>query len=416
MAIRPEGLRQIDAAALIDRIESTCRAKAARKQSISQVAEATGQNEFDSQATINPSNISTVHEQMARLVERDNASSLVRKASLDKCYQPTGVLFDGLSPREVKRAADAVAKKGKTSDKLTRADFALIEAAANIATNPVPVWDNWSYYHAILCQVGFPRSQVDGTQFMRQSGEAWVNLQAGVLDEGKGPVQQPIPYGVLPRLAMAWISTFAVRNKEREILIGDSASDFLSLMGMDDQGARHKTLRKQMHALAACRVQLGFRGDTYNGQPVKKFSAWAPDGGAKQRALWPGSLVLDQEYFDTLIQHAVPLDNRAMMALKGSALALDVYAWLAHRLHRIEGNKSVMLNWKSLREQFAQEYQGKGSEKDFKREFIPALNKVLLVYPQANVTRIEGKKGQKPGGLLLRGSAPPVPLKGGPTK
>lgn len=408
MAIKPEGLRQINASALIDRIESARRANAAREQSISQGDEATSQDEFDSHGTINPSNISTVHEQMARLEERDKASSLVRKATADKRHQPIDALFDGLSPREVKRTADAVAKKGKTSDKLTRADFALIEAAANIATNPVPEWDNWSYYHAILCQVGFPRSQVDGTQFIRQSGEAWVNLQAGVLDEGKGPVQQPIPYGVLPRLVMAWISTFAVRNKEREILIGDSASDFLSLMGMDDQGARHKTLRKQMHALAACRVQLGFRGDTYNGQPVKKFSTWAPDGGAKQRALWPGSLVLDQEYFDTLMEHAVPLDNRAMMGLKGSALALDVYAWLAQRLHRIEG-KGVILHWKSLREQFAQEYTGKDADKDFKKKFIPALNKVLAVYPSANVKTVRG-------GLLLLGSAPPIPLKGGPTK
>lgn len=415
MAIKPEGLRQIDASTLLGRIESARRANAAREQFISQGAEAAGQNEFDSHETINPSNISTVHEQMARLVERDNASSLVRKASLDKCYQPTGALFDGLSPREVKRTADAVAQKGKTPDKLTRADFALIEVAADIATNPIPEWDDWAYYHAILCQVGFPRSQVEGLQFMRQSGEAWVSLQAGVLDEGRGPVQQPIPYGVLPRLAMGWISTFAVRNKQREIHVGDSAADFLSLMGMDSQGSRHKALRKQMHALAACRVQLGFRGQTYNGQPVKTFSAWATDRGSSQRALWPGALVLDQEYFDTLMQHAVPLDNRALMALKGSALALDVYAWLAQRLHRIEG-KGVVLYWKSLREQFAQEYIGKDADKDFKKKFLPVLKKVMAVYPNARVKRLEKKDGSNGPGLLLMPSPPPIPYKGGPTK
>lgn len=80
MAIKPEGLRQINASALIDRIESAHRANAAREQSISQGDEATSQDEFDSHGTINPSNISTVHEQMARLNERDKALSLVRNA------------------------------------------------------------------------------------------------------------------------------------------------------------------------------------------------------------------------------------------------------------------------------------------------------------------------------------------------
>ena len=82
-------------------------------------------------------------------------------------------------------------------------------------------------------------------------------VQAGFLDEGNGPVVQPIPYGAMPRLALAWVSTYAKRHKTREIPIGDSAAEFLRLVGMDSQGNRYATLRKQMHALAACRLQLG---------------------------------------------------------------------------------------------------------------------------------------------------------------
>ncbi|WP_430542029.1 replication protein RepA [Xanthomonas euvesicatoria] len=78
---------------------------------------------------------------------------------------------------------------------------------------------------------------------------------------------------------------------------------------------------------------LGFKGRTYNGQPVQQFDAWIADRGANQRALWPGKMVLSEDYYSSLIESAVPLDNRALMALKGSALALDIYAWLAHRLH-----------------------------------------------------------------------------------
>lgn len=289
---------------------------------------------------------------------------------------------------------------------LTESDQKLISTGVEISSSP-PTGEDMAFTHAVLCQVGLPRAKVEGREFMRQSGAAWVNVQAGYLDEGKGPVLQPIPYGVMPRLSLAWLSTFAVRNKEREIPIGDSAAEFLRLMGMESDGRRYATLRKQMHALAAVRLQLGFKGRTYNGQPVQQFDAWVSNKDTKLRALWPGVVVLSEDYYGSLIESAVPLDNRALHALKGSALALDVYAWLAHRLHRIEG-RGVILHWKAIREQFAQEYKGKDPDKNFKKEFLPVLKKVLAVYPQAKVKAVTG-------GVLLLGSPPPIAYKGGPT-
>lgn len=76
----------------------------------------------------------------------------------------------------------------------------------------------------------------------------------------------------MPRLALAWVS-YAKRHNTREIPIGDSAAEFLRLMDMESQGARYATCA-QMHALAACRLQLGFKGRTFNGQPVEQFDAW----------------------------------------------------------------------------------------------------------------------------------------------
>jgi len=286
------------------------------------------------------------------------------------------------------------AKKGPT-----KREAKLVDAGALIALER-PTGDDMAFTHAVLCQVGLPRSKVEGREFLRQSGAAWVNVQAGVLDEGHGPVLQPLPYGAMPRLALAWVSTYAKRHNTREIPIGDTAAEFLRLMGMDDQGARYVTLRKQMHALAACRLQLGYMGRTFNGQPVEQFDAWVANKDANQKALWPGVMLLSEGYHRELMEHGVPLDNRALQALKGSALALDVYTWLAHRLHRIEG-RPVTLYWKSLREQFAQEYQGLDADKDFKKKFLPALHAALAVYPQAKVRSVTG-------GLLLMPSPPPV--------
>lgn len=263
-----------------------------------------------------------------------------------------------------------------------------------------PVSGDVVFSHSILCQVGLPRKKVDEREFLRRSGDAWINVQAGMLDEGRGPVYQPLPYGPIPRLALAWVSTYALRHKTREVPIGQSAAGFLRIMGMGDDGKRYRSLRLQMHALAACRLQLGYKGRTYNGQPIEQFDAWLTTDGP-QHALWPGVLVLSDSYFRTLQDGAVPLDARALHALKGSSLALDVYAWLAQRLHRIDV-RGVVVRWKSLREQFGQEYIGKNAARDFRTVFLHALRNVLIVYPEARV-----KGGRL--GLFLATSPPPIP-------
>jgi hypothetical protein len=117
-----------------------------------------------------------------------------------------------------------------------------------------------------------------------------------------------------------------------------------------------------------------------------------------QRTLWPGSLELSPDFYETLTLHAVPLDYRAISALKHSALALDIYTWLAHRLCRIEKAGGIKISWENLRDQCGQEYH---TAKDFKREFKDVLTQVCTVYPDA---RIEGEIG----GLILRPSPPPI--------
>lgn len=118
---------------------------------------------------------------------------------------------------------------------LTKRQQKAIDTAALIRQEP-PQGDDMAFTHSILCQVGLPRSKVEGREFMRRSGDAWLVVQAGWLDEGNGPVEQPLPYGAMPRLTFAWISSYALRNKTREIAIGHSASEFLRLMGMELQG------------------------------------------------------------------------------------------------------------------------------------------------------------------------------------
>ena len=275
-----------------------------------------------------------------------------------------------------------------------------IEMVAEIMQEPP---DRADYLHSVLCQVGMPRAATDAREFIRESGFVSMKLEAGSLYNGQRFVQQPLPYGSRPRLVMVHISGEAVRTQRREIEIGDSIREFLGRLGIADNGGPrggYTMFKKQMMALAACRLTLGMqsagRAVTINTSPITRFEAWLQPGD-DQQTLWPGELQLSQEFFETLAAHAVPLDPRALGGLKGSALALDVYSWLAHRLCRITG-ASVRVSWSNLRDQFGQEY---ADPKDFKRTFRIALRQVLAVYPDARVE-------EEPGGLLFKPSRPPL--------
>lgn len=269
----------------------------------------------------------------------------------------------------------------------------IVDAAEDIAA-AAP--DRIDFLHSVLCQVGLPRRRADTNTFERISGNASLLIEAGKLWNGKEWVAQPLPYGTRPRLALVHISSEAIRTKSPVVEIGNSVRDFLLMLGADTGGHEYRRFQAQMKALAACRMTLGVGLTTVDAKPIKRFDAWLHATGY-QMTLWPGTLELSQEFYDTLRELAVPMDPRALAALRHSALALDAYTWLAYRLHRVRRD-GTKVSWANLREQFGQEYS---NPKDFKREMTKALRAVLSVYPDAHVDDV-------PGGILLRSSPPPI--------
>lgn len=293
------------------------------------------------------------------------------------------------------------AEDGIIRPQLTRTQERLIEAHTRIKSEPP---DRNDFLHTVMCQVGMPRRATEARVFERTSGPFSVSLEAGRLWNGKDWIDQPLPHGTTPRLVMVHLSSEAIRTKNRRVELGSSMRQFLQVLGIGDGGGPrggYTVFRKQMEALAACRLTIGMMNQgrvvTVDAKPIKRFEAWLQQDSAQQ-TLWPGVLELSQEFFDTLTNHAVPLDYRALSAIKHSALALDIYTWLAHRLCRVNRAEGVMLSWENLREQFGQEYS---NSKDFKREFKAVLRQVWLVYPDANVEEVTG-------GIHLWPSPPPI--------
>jgi hypothetical protein len=118
----------------------------------------------------------------------------------------------------------------------------------------------------------------------------------------------------------------------------------------------------------------------------------------RQRVLWPTVVVLSSRYFETLTNHAVPLDERAIAALSNSPMALDVYAWLAQRLCRIRRGKAQSVPWACLQEQFGFGYS---RLRDFKQHFQAVLTEVQAQYLGARFDLTEA-------GMTLYPSLPPV--------
>ena len=96
--------------------------------------------------------------------------------------------------------------------------------------------------------------------------------------------------------------------------------------------------------------------------------------------LWHERVVLSSTFFEALKERPVPIDLNAVRAINYSSRALDIYVWLAYRLHTLK--KPMKVSWPALREQF-----GEPSHRldRFRDRFCDALKLALEVYPKAVV-------------------------------
>jgi hypothetical protein len=116
----------------------------------------------------------------------------------------------------------------------------------------------------------------DARTFERHCGHVSIPLEAGRLWNGREWVQQPLPYGTTPRLVMVHLSSEAIRTQSRRVEIGDSTKQFLTALGMQPTGGErggYTIFRKQMEALAACRLSIGLQMEgkvvTVDAKPIK---------------------------------------------------------------------------------------------------------------------------------------------------
>ena len=131
---------------------------------------------------------------------------------------------------------------------------------------------------------------------------------------------------------------------------------------------------------------------------VSKAQLWWDPKSPDQASLWESTVRLGEEFFNEVSAHPVPIDLRAVRAIKQSPMALDIYFWLTHRMSYLKKTNARDIPWAALKLQFGSDYADNAQgTRDFRKQFVGQLRKVLTVYPQA-------KAEDSPSGLILRPS------------
>lgn len=245
-----------------------------------------------------------------------------------------------------------------------------------------------TFTHTVLAQTCLPARKPDDAlrQWRREQGRALLMLEAGTAyHPGKREwLPLGLPYGPKARLILMHLNGEALRQGSPTIEVESSLSAFVRrIQDRHPTGPEFALFKEQLSRLSAATVRMAIDYDSHAVQVDTKiigaFDLWFPKND-RQRVLWPSTVVLSLDYFDSLSRHAVPLDERAIAGLAHSATALDVYCWLAQRLHRISLGKAQFVPWVALYEQFGQGY---AQVRQFRSFFLKQLRQVKTAYPDA---------------------------------
>jgi hypothetical protein len=216
-----------------------------------------------------------------------------------------------------------------------------------------------------------------------------------------GPMEHVgVPYGSIARLILLFLETEALRKNSREVELGGSLRQWLMRIGASIGGSNARAVRDQAERISRCRLTFHIHGSGKVGlvnQSIVDRALFIEDVGLqRQGRLSLETAKLSEGFFEQLKRHPVPLEEAAIKAISNNPAALDVYLWLAYRLHVLTGDKLV--TWKALKAQFGVSYK---ELFHFKPRFAQALALATAVYPAAKIDVIDE-------GVVLKPSRPPV--------
>jgi hypothetical protein len=278
---------------------------------------------------------------------------------------------------------------------VTKAERRAVEAAAAVLSEEV---SRLGITHAGFAMTSLPHRRVGDSLWERKGHLTTLLVESG-LDRRRQPIG--VPYGSLARIILLYLQTEAIRTSNPEVVLGRSMNAWLTKMAITSGGRTRELVAEQARRISACRLtfftERGPAEYRQNGAFVRDAISLSGLMDAAQPSLWQDRVRLDEGFWASLRAHPVPVREEAISAIGTRSMAIDIYIWLAYRLHALNGPFTV--TWHAVFNQFGAGFQ---FLRHFKPRFADSLKIALAVYPEARVDVTAE-------GLILRPSAPAVP-------
>lgn len=277
---------------------------------------------------------------------------------------------------------------------VTKRERQIVEAAYQVLTEDA---EKIGFTYSGFALTSLPHKPLSEPVWRREGHNITLLLESGYDRAGK-PVG--VPYGSYARFILLFLQSQAIRTGSREIELGRSMRVWLGTMGLSIGGTTYRMVAEQAKRISNCRLQ--FYADR-NGKELMRHGGFV-DGSismtgvsSDQPSLWQDRVVLNEEFYRALREHPVPLSENALKAIGPRSMVIDVYIWLAYRLHAL--TRDIEVSWVALHAQFGAGFQ---LLRKFRAHFIECLELAMAAYPDARVSISER-------GITLMPSRPAIP-------
>src|ERR1019366_4899149 len=275
----------------------------------------------------------------------------------------------------------------------TKHERMVIEAAFQVLSEDA---EKMGFTYSGFALTSLPHKPQTDLTWKRDGHNLTMLIQSGVDRSGK-PLG--LPYGSYARFILLFLQSEAIRTGSREVELGRSMRVWLGTMGLSIGGTTYKLVNQQARRISGC--SLTFFADRQGAQIKSrggfvKTEITMTNALGDQPSLWQDRVLLDEDFYRALREHPVPLNETALRAIGPRSMVIDVYIWLAYRLHAFR--KDVEVGWPALYAQFG---GGFGRLRRFRAHFIECLSLAMAAYPEARV-----EIGDR--GVILRPSRPAI--------
>jgi hypothetical protein len=271
-------------------------------------------------------------------------------------------------------------------------DFRIVQAGTEIRTTPEPDSADIAFMARQLVQATLPHSAPKGNppEWSRQNGNLVLSIRPGYKTDrvtGKR-VCLGYPYGTIPRLLLFWITTEAIRTRSRRLTLGKSLRAYMQELGLNPStggGIRSdsRRLRDQMERLFRATISFEILNDNsqrwLDMQIAPEGELWWDFHEYDEKGSFYSWIELHERFFQAITNAPVPVDMRALRALRRSPLALDLYAFVCYRAFiATQSGKIQFVTWKQLMGQLGTDH---AHLQNFRAKVKAALQKIRVVYP-----------------------------------